>query len=91
VPAPITIDVPGVPLDGSPSRSVAATHAYRPDIDGLRAIAVTSVVLFHAFPRAMAAGFIGVDIFFVISGHLITTIILYGLDQGTFSLGDFYR
>jgi peptidoglycan/LPS O-acetylase OafA/YrhL len=90
-PAPFTIDVPGVPLDRSTSRSVAATHAYRPDIDGLRAIAVTSVVLFHAFPRAMAAGFIGVDIFFVISGYLITTIILSGLDQGTFSLGDFYR
>jgi peptidoglycan/LPS O-acetylase OafA/YrhL len=90
-PAPSTIDVPGIPLDRSTSSSMAATHAYRPDIDGLRAIAVTSVVLFHAFPRRMAAGFIGVDIFFVISGYLISTIILSGLEQGTFSLGDFYR
>lgn len=64
--------------------------AYRPDIDGLRAIAVLSVVIFHAFPKALHGGFIGVDIFFVISGYLISTIIYKGLDAGTFSLRDFY-
>lgn len=65
---------------------------YRPDIDGLRALAVVSVVGFHAFPewRPLAGGFIGVDIFFVISGFLISTIIFEGLDKGTFRFTDFY-
>ncbi|TWR99048.1 acyltransferase [Pseudomonas chlororaphis subsp. chlororaphis] len=63
---------------------------YRPDIDGLRAIAVLSVVAFHAFPDWMKGGFIGVDIFFVISGFLISTIIFEGLDKETFSFSDFY-
>jgi len=64
--------------------------AYRPDIDGLRAFAVLSVVVYHAFPMLLEAGFIGVDIFFVISGYLISGIILNALQQGTFSLWDFY-
>lgn len=64
---------------------------YRPDIDGLRAIAVLAVVIFHAFPSYLKGGFIGVDIFFVISGYLISTIIFTGLDEGTFNLGIFYK
>lgn len=68
------------------------THpAYRPDIDGLRAIAVLSVVFFHAFPSVLQGGFIGVDIFFVISGYLITTIILGSLKKNVFSFSTFYQ
>lgn len=63
---------------------------YRPDIDGLRAIAVLAVLAFHAFPESIKGGFIGVDIFFVISGYLISTIIFKGLDEGTFKASDFY-
>jgi len=63
---------------------------YRPDIDGLRAVAVGSVLAYHAFPDALPGGFIGVDIFFVISGFLITTIILQGHADGSFSYRDFY-
>jgi peptidoglycan/LPS O-acetylase OafA/YrhL len=63
---------------------------YRPDIDGLRAVAVSLVVCFHAFPEAMPGGFIGVDIFFVISGFLITGIIARELDLQRFSLRGFY-
>ncbi|RZL56578.1 MAG: acyltransferase [Variovorax sp.] len=68
----------------------AANHQYRPDIDGLRAVAVVSVVAFHAFPEWIKGGFVGVDIFFVISGFLISRIIFENLDRGTFSFSDFY-
>jgi peptidoglycan/LPS O-acetylase OafA/YrhL len=63
---------------------------YRTDIDGLRAIAVLAVVVFHAFPSWMKGGFVGVDVFFVISGYLISTIIFENLDKGTFSFTEFY-
>jgi peptidoglycan/LPS O-acetylase OafA/YrhL len=63
---------------------------YRPDIDGLRAIAVLAVVAFHAFPWVLPGGLIGVDIFFVISGYLISTIIYTGLEANRFSFLVFY-
>jgi hypothetical protein len=68
----------------------AAHTAYRPDIDGLRAFAVMSVVVFHAFPTWLPGGFVGVDIFFVISGFLISGIMFNALQAGTFSFSDFY-
>lgn len=64
---------------------------YRPEIDGLRAVAVVPVILFHAGFRSFAGGFVGVDVFFVISGYLITTIILADMDKGAFSLATFYE
>lgn len=63
---------------------------YRRDIDGLRAVAVLSVVVFHAFPGVLRGGFTGVDVFFVISGFLISTIILESLKNGNFSFSEFY-
>ncbi|TGK44556.1 acyltransferase family protein [Leptospira andrefontaineae] len=63
---------------------------YRPDIDGLRAVAVLSVVIFHAFPSLITGGFVGVDVFFVISGYLISSILFKNLEKGTFSFFDFY-
>ena len=63
---------------------------YRPDIDGLRALAIIAVVVFHAFPNYLMGGFVGVDIFFVISGYLITSIILKAQRGPGFSLLEFY-
>jgi peptidoglycan/LPS O-acetylase OafA/YrhL len=63
---------------------------YRPDIDGLRAIAVLSVLIFHAFPEWLSGGFIGVDVFFIISGYLISTIIFENINQKRFSFLEFY-
>lgn len=77
-------------LPVTPSVASDAHPAYRPDIDGLRAVAVLSVVLFHAFPNFLQGGFIGVDIFFIISGYLIGSILIKGMQQGTFSFADFY-
>ena len=71
-------------------KSGSAT-SYRPDVDGLRAIAVLAVIGFHAFPKRIPGGFIGVDVFFVISGFLISGIILAELRRGTFSYLEFYR
>ena len=64
---------------------------YRAEIDGLRAVAIIPVILFHAGFPLFSGGFVGVDIFFVISGYLITTIILTEKEQGKFSLINFYE
>ena len=63
---------------------------YRADIDGLRAFAVLAVIIYHASPHRLPGGFIGVDVFFVISGFLITSLILESCHSGTFSYWDFY-
>lgn len=65
--------------------------SYRADIDGLRAVAVGLVVLYHAGLPGLSGGFVGVDVFFVISGYLITTILLRELQQGRYSLANFYE
>jgi peptidoglycan/LPS O-acetylase OafA/YrhL len=64
---------------------------YPPDIDGLRAIAVIPVVLFHAGVPLFGGGFVGVDVFFVISGYLITSIIASEIDRDSFSIVIFYQ
>ncbi|MDN2482535.1 acyltransferase family protein [Vibrio agarivorans] len=63
---------------------------YRPDVDGLRAVAVLVVVLFHAGFEQLSGGYIGVDVFFVISGYVIMLSLLHMLDNGTFSITEFY-
>lgn len=66
------------------------TKIWRQDITGLRALAVLPVLIYHAFPSLIPGGFLGVDIFFVISGYLISGIIFRGIVQGNFSFQDFY-
>ena len=65
--------------------------SYRPDVDGLRAIAVLSVILYHFDKALLPGGFVGVDVFFVISGFLITRNIAQDVERGTFSVLEFYR
>ncbi|MGM4886330.1 acyltransferase family protein [Tardiphaga sp. 11_C7_N12_6] len=76
--------------DRSESRSTLPPSIYRPDIDGLRAISILLVLGSHSWPAFVPGGFIGVDIFFVISGFLITGIILRQDAEGSFSLSKFY-
>lgn len=72
--------------------STSITHPkYRPDIDGLRTVAVISVLIFHGFPDVLPGGFVGVDVFFVISGFLISSIILKSLATKQFSIWHFYE
>jgi peptidoglycan/LPS O-acetylase OafA/YrhL len=80
----------GVDSDASSTGGGLSHPEYRPEIDGLRAVAVLSVLGYHAFPDAIRGGFTGVDIFFIISGFLISGILLGNLERGTFSLLTFY-
>ena len=70
-------------------RSPARTK-YRPDVDGLRAVAIISVLLFHGGVSVLSGGYVGVDVFFVISGFVITTKLLEEIDEGKFSVANFY-
>jgi peptidoglycan/LPS O-acetylase OafA/YrhL len=63
---------------------------YRPDIDGMRAVAILAVVVYHAGPRWMPGGFVGVDVFFVISGYLIGTLVYKEIRGNSFSISRFY-
>jgi peptidoglycan/LPS O-acetylase OafA/YrhL len=78
----------------APMASTSTSTAYRADIDGLRAVAVLLVVVFHAFPNErflfLPGGFIGVDVFFVISGYLISKILFAEIEEGRFSVASFY-
>ena len=89
---PVTVPrAPVSPGSESPDRPKTANQLdYRPDIDGLRAIAVLAVIGFHAFPAWIRGGFVGVDVFFVISGYLISTILLTGMEHGSFRFSQFY-
>ncbi len=82
------------PASGSADDTAKPPHAagrYRRDIDGLRALAILPVLLFHAHVPGFSGGYVGVDIFFVISGYLITGIIAREVDDGRFSLVRFYE
>ena len=86
----VVVDAPALAV---PQAIVARADrsAYRADIDGLRALAVVPVVLFHSELGIVSGGFVGVDIFFVISGYLITRLLLAELDRGALSLTGFYE
>src|ERR1700745_1480595 len=79
-------------LPSGESQAVPASRTYRPDIDGIRAIAVTAVLLFHCGLTVFSGGYIGVDIFFVISGYLITGHLAAEIAaSGRVSIGKFYE
>jgi len=89
-------ETPGVRVSVTPGRNLSSVSprtalSYRPDVDGLRALAVLAVVLFHYRVPGFSGGFVGVDIFFVISGYLITGLIVKETAENRFSLRRFYE
>ncbi|OQR85708.1 acyltransferase 3, partial [Achlya hypogyna] len=86
-------DCPTPPLDLSNDTKTESEqpNAYRPDVDGLRTLAVVPVVVFHAYPDLLPGGFIGVDVFFVISGFLISGILFKEFERGKFTYAGFYQ
>jgi len=82
---------PKLPAATAVGEAAAAHSGYRADVDGLRAVAIVPVVLFHAGLYRFAGGFVGVDVFFVISGFLITTLIRRDIEDGSFSVYRFYE
>ena len=70
---------------------MSTTLKYRPDLDGIRALAVLAVIIFHIDAAWLPGGFLGVDMFFVLSGYLITTIISREIQNGSFSFLEFYK
>lgn len=87
--SPEALPLAGAPIAPATTRE-RHDEAYRRDIDGLRAFAVLAVVTFHAFPWLLPGGFVGVDVFFVISGYLISGLISQRLVEGRFTFADFY-
>jgi peptidoglycan/LPS O-acetylase OafA/YrhL len=75
----------------APLSLIIGGQVHRRDIDGLRAVAIIPVVLFHFGVHGLSGGFVGVDVFFVISGYLITGIIFREIDDGNYSIADFYN
>lgn len=75
----------------TPSGAARPPLPHRPEIDGLRAFAILPILLLHCGVSRLRGGFVGVDVFFVISGYLISAIVLREIAAGTFSLADFYR
>lgn len=84
------VSIKPLTVGDSPSLPGQSALAYRPDIDGLRAIAVLCVMVFHAVPVLCPGGFIGVDVFFVISGYLVTAVLLKLQAAGEYSITEFY-
>lgn len=90
MPAPVGALTSCTHLPIDPNEDVNSMH-HRPEISGLRALAVLCVVVFHLFPQTLPGGFIGVDVFFVLSGFLIAQVVARGIEEGSFSLRGFYR
>src|SRR3954463_13006273 len=82
--------IPALSLTSDVKSQTIAHEQYRPDIDGLRAVAILGVLIYHANPALLTGGFAGVDVFFVISGYLISGIIFRELRRGRFSCAEFY-
>jgi len=88
--SPARHDVPGRRPAAAARPDAFEPPGYRPDIDGLRAVAVAGVIVYHAFPHRLPGGFCGVDVFFVVSGFVLTRMVARDVVGGRFSLAHFY-